>query len=138
MRDNKGRFVKGNKEGNRFKRTNGDSNGKASEDPRINGKKGGESHSKTRLFKDITIDALSQEVELSDGRKGTLKDLLIDNLCKRAQGDDKSFELLLKLGGEYPTDKHDVMLNAPQGVTIICETKEQEDILKRLKEKCED
>ena len=33
-------------------------------------------------------------------------------------------------------DKHDVNLNAPQGVTITCETKQQEDILKRLQDKC--
>ena len=35
------------------------------------------------------------------------------------------------------TEKHDVNMSG-NGVTIICETKEQEEILKRLKEKCED
>jgi hypothetical protein len=137
-RDEKGRFVKGNKCGNRFKRSNGNGNGKPSEDPRINGKKGGESHGKARLFKDIAVEMLSEEVELPNGKVVTLKDVLMNSLVKRARDNDKSLELLLKIGGEFPTEKHDVNVTSPQGVTITCETKQQEDILKRLQNKCKD
>lgn len=128
-RDEKGRFTKGNKIGPRFT-TN---SGKAAEA----GKKGGKSGIGVKKFKEYLADNLSTEIKRPDGTTTTIKDYITFRLIEKAkQGDTRAIEMMLKLIDEYPTDKHDVMLNAPQGVTITCETKQQEDILKRLQDKC--
>jgi hypothetical protein len=130
-RDEKGRFTKGNKIGPRFT-TN---SGKAAEA----GKKGGKSGIGVKKFKEYLADNLSTEIKRPDGTTTTIKDYITFRLIEKAkQGDTRAIEMMLKLIDEYPTDKHDVMLNAPQGVTITCETKQQEDILKRLQNKCKD
>ena len=126
-RDEKGRFTKGNKIGPRF------ISGKAAEA----GKKGGKSGIGVKKFKEYLTDNLSTEIKRPDGTTTTIKDYITFRLIEKAkQGDTRAIEMMLKLIDEYPTDKHDVMLNAPQGVTITCETKQQEDILKRLQNKC--
>jgi hypothetical protein len=130
-RDEKGRFTKGNKIGPRFT-TN---SGKAAEA----GKKGGKSGIGVKKFKEYLADNLSTEIKRPDGTTTTIKDYITFRLIEKAkQGDTRAIEMMLKLIDEYPIDKHDVMLNAPQGVTITCETKQQEDILKRLQNKCKD
>lgn len=130
-RDEKGRFTKGNKIGPRFTKNSG----KAAEA----GKKGGKSGIGVKKFKEYLADNLSTEIKRPDGTTTTIKDYITFRLIEKAkQGDTRAIEMMLKLIDEYPTDKHDVMLNAPQGVTITCETKQQEDILKRLQDKCKD
>lgn len=130
-RDEKGRFTKGNKIGHRFT-TN---NGKAAEA----GKKGGKSGIGVKKFKEYLADNLSTEIKRPDGTTTTVKDYLTFRLIEKAkQGDTRAIEMMLKLIDEYPNDKHDVTLNAPQGVTITCETQQQADILKRLQDKCKD
>ena len=130
-RDEKGRFTKGNKIGPRFT-TN---SGKAAEA----GKKGGKSGIGVKKFKEYLADNLSTEIKKPDGTTTTVKDYLTFRLIEKAkQGDTRAVELLLKLIDEYPTEKHDVNVTSPQGVTIICENKEQEEILKRLEDKCRD
>lgn len=130
-RDEKGRFAKGNNIGPRFTKNSG----KAAEA----GKKGGKSGIGVKKFKEYLADNLSTEIKRPDGTTTTIKDYITFRLIEKAkQGDTRAIEMILKLIDEYPTDKHDVMLNAPQGVTITCETKQQEDILKRLQNKCKD
>lgn len=128
-RDEKGRFTKGNKIGPRFT-TN---SGKAAEA----GKKGGKSGIGVKKFKEYLADNLSTEIERPDGTKTTIKDYITFRLIEQAKrGDMRAIEMMLKLIDEYPTEKHDVNVTSPQGVTITCETKQQEDILKRLQDKC--
>lgn len=125
-RDEKGRFTKGNKIGPRFTTNSGATAGKH---PKMSVKK----------FKEYLADNLSTEIKRPDGTTTTIKDYITFRLIEKAKhGDTRAIDMILKLIDEYPTDKHDVMLNAPQGVTITCETKQQEDILKRLQNKCKD
>jgi hypothetical protein len=130
-RDEKGRFTKGNKEGRKFSKRDG----RATECA----KKSNESQVGVKKFKEYLADNLSTEIKRPDGTTTTIKDYITFRLIEKAkQGDTRAIEMMLKLIDEYPTDKHDVMLNAPQGVTITCETKQQEEILKRLQNKCKD
>lgn len=125
-RDEKGRFAKGNKIGPRFTSNSGAAAGKH---PKMS----------VRKFKEYLADNLSEEVKRPDGTITTVKDYLTFRLIEKAKhGDTRAVELLLKLIDEYPTEKHDVNVTSPQGVTIICENKEQEDILKRLEQRCKD
>lgn len=125
-RDEKGRFTKGNKIGQRFTSNSGATAGKH---PKMSVKK----------FKEYLADNLSTEIKRPDGTITTVKDYLTFRLIEKAkQGDTRAVELLLKLIDEFPTEKHDVNVTSPQGVTIICENKEQEEILKRLEQRCKD
>lgn len=122
-RDEKGRFTKGNKIGPRF------ISGKAAEA----GRKGGKSGIGVKKFKEYLADNLSTEIKRPDGTTTTIKDYITFRLIEKAkQGDTRAIEMMLKLIDEYPTDKHDVNLNAPKGLTIICEDKEEEELYKRL------
>lgn len=122
-RDEKGRFTKGNKIGPRF------ISGKAAEA----GRKGGKAGIGVKKFKEYLADNLSTEIKRPDGTTTTIKDYITFRLIEKAkQGDTRAIEMMLKLIDEYPTDKHDVKLNAPKGLTIICEDKEEEELYKRL------
>lgn len=124
-RDEKGRFTKGNKEGRKFSKRDG----RATECA----KKSNESQVGVKKFKEYLADNLSTEIKRPDGTKTTIKDYITFRLIEKAkQGDTRAIEMMLKLIDEYPNDKHDVNLNAPKGLTIICEDKEEEELYKKL------
>lgn len=128
-RDEKGRFTKGNKIGPRFT----SNSGKAAEA----GKKGGKSGIGVKKFKEYLADNLSTEIKKPDGTTTTVKDYLTFRLIEKAkQGDTRAVELLLKLIDEYPTEKHDVNVTSPQGISIFCGNDEELAALHRqLKDK---
>lgn len=128
-RDEKGRFVKGNKIGQRYRR-----NGNATDDAVAMGKKGNEVIKARKQFKDVLKDLLEEEIPKPDGTTATWREFLAVKLREMAKKDYRALEMLIKIAGEMPNEKHDVNLSAQRGITIICESKEDEELHKRLME----
>lgn len=128
-RDEKGRFTKGNKEGKKFSKRDG----RATECA----KKSNESQVGVKKFKEYLADNLSTEIKRPDGTTTTIKDYITFRLIEKAkQGDTRAIEMMLKLIDEYPTDKHDVNVTSPQGISIFCGNDEELAALHRqLKDK---
>lgn len=117
-RDEKGRFTKGNKEGKKFSKRDG----RATECA----KKSNESQVGVKKFKEYLADNLSTEIKRPDGTTTTIKDYITFRLIEKAKrGDTRAIEMMLKLIDEYPTDKHDVNVTSPQGISIFCGNDEE-------------
>lgn len=113
---------------------------KSSEEARINGRKGGIASGRKRreikTAKEIMIAALNEEIKSQDGRKATIKELMMQKLLKKAaqEGDLNSIKYIVELIGESASQKIEVTGKDGAEIKLMNTNLSKRDAKKLVKE----
>lgn len=113
---------------------------KSSEEARINGRKGGIASGKKRreikTAKEIMIAALNEEIKSQDGRKATIKEIMMQKLLKKAaqEGDLNSIKYIVELIGESASQKVEITGKDGADIKLMNTNLSKRDAKKLVKE----
>lgn len=113
---------------------------KSKEEARIRGSKGGIASGKKRreikTAKEIMIAALNEEIKSQDGRKATIKEIMMQKLLKKAaqEGDLNSIKYIVELIGESASQKIEVTGKDGAEIKLMNTNLSKRDAKKLVKE----
>lgn len=113
---------------------------KSKEEARIRGSKGGIASGKKRreikTAKEIMIAALNEEIKSQDGRKATIKEIMMQKLLKKAaqEGDLNSIKYIVELIGESASQKVEITGKDGAEIKLMNTNLSKRDAKKLVKE----
>lgn len=113
---------------------------KSKDEARIRGSKGGIASGRKRreikTAKEIMIAALNEEIKSQDGRKATIKEIMMQKLLKKAaqEGDLNSIKYIVELIGESASQKVEITGKDGAEIKLMNTNLSKRDAKKLVKE----